>query len=276
MDVEFGSWASHFPQVMHFIDIYNEHPKPYTLLQTHPDYDAAKYREDRNAALRLITHFLDNPKNRAQLQSLKQNYPDAILTSVHAIESVGKNYIPQILAGYIGEHTGLEVDNTIIQTNTVHRSGSDEWHRFAFRPTFSGEVQRNRTYIMVDDIFSLGGSFNELRLFIEKHGGCVIQAVAMATGKSGPEIAVNHNTLKNLIDKYSPEALSLFLKEIGLYGGNYKALTEPEARALRRAPSLDQARNRIFEARQKGLLRVDQESAQFHKTSQTISRSHRR
>jgi len=45
---------------------------------------------------------------------------------------------------------------------------------------------------------------------------------------------------------------SLFLNEIKLYDGNYKALTNPEASALRCAPSLDEAGDRIFAARQAG------------------------
>jgi hypothetical protein len=60
-------------------------------------------------------------------------------------------------------------------------------------------------------------------------------------GGSGHEIAPNPKTLKNLIDRYGVDKLHSFLKEIDLYDGNYKTLTEPEARALRRAPSLDEA-----------------------------------
>jgi hypothetical protein len=56
----------------------------------------------------------------------------------------------------------------------------------------------------------------------------------MATGRSGNEISLRPETIKNLIDKYGSDALSSFLKKVNLYDGNIKALTEPEARALRR------------------------------------------
>jgi len=49
------------------------------------------------------------------------------------------------------------------------------------------------------------------------------------------------------------EIINTILKDIDLYEGNIKTLTEPEARTLRRASTLDFARNRIFEARQDGL-----------------------
>jgi len=68
----------------------------------------------------------------------------------------------------------------------------------------------------------------------------------IATGRSGPEIALNPKTLKNLIDRDGENKLKLFLKEIDLYDGNFKALTEPEARVLRRASSLNEARDRIL------------------------------
>jgi len=61
--------------------------------------------------------------------------------------------------------------------------------------------------------------------------------------------------------------LQSFLKEIDLYNGNHKTLTEPEARALRRAPSLDEARNRILAARQKGNTSMGAETPQRNPSS---------
>ena len=247
---------------MHFVDSGSFGGKSWKALETHPDYYAAKNQEDRAAALRLVNDFLNTPENLAKLETLNEKFPSSIIVSIHAVEAMGKNYIPQILADYIGNLTGLEVDDNIVQTNRVHRTGTDEWHRFAFRPSFDGDVKAGRGYILVDDVFSLGGSFNELRRFIESRDGRVVQVIAMATGRSGSEIALNPKTLKNLIDRYGKDKLYSFLKEIDLYGGNYETLTEPEARALRRAPSLDEARNRILAARQAGLSPMGTESPQ--------------
>ena len=247
-----GSWDENFPPVMHFVDLENVCAKPWKFLEAHPDYDAAKNHESRVAALRLVRDFLRTPENQAQLLTLKKKYSGAIIVPIHAIESGGENKIPEALAEYIGMNTGIEVNDNIIQTNRVYRTGSDEWHRFAFRPSYDGMVKSGRNYLIVDDVFSLGGSFNELRRFIESNGGKVVQTIAIATGRSGPEIALNPKTLKNLVDRYGANKLESFLKETDLYDGNYRALTEPEARALRRAPSLDEARDRILAARCKG------------------------
>ena len=247
-----GSWDADFPTVTHFVDLENACAKPWKFLEAHPDYDAAKNHEDRIAALRLVHGFLRTPENQTQLLTLKQKYPNAIIVPVRAIEAGGKNRIPEALAEYIGMNTGLEVDDNIVQTNRVHRTGTDEWHRFAFRPSYDGMVKTGRNYLIVDDVFSLGGSFNELRRFIESKGGKVVNKIALATGRSGPEIALNPKTLNDLIDRYGVNKLESFLKEVDLYDGNYKTLTEPEARALRRSPSLDEARDRIFAARCQG------------------------
>jgi hypothetical protein len=245
-----GSWNPNFPPVIHFIDLDNCYAKPWKLLEEHPDYDAAKNNEDRIAALSLVHSFLKTPENHAQLQLLKQKYSNAIIVPVHAVEANGKNKIPGALAEYIGNRTNIEINDNIIQTNRVHRTGKDEWHRFAFRPAFDGVVNSGRDYILVDDVFSNGGSFNELRLFIEKNGGKVVHTAAMSLGGHGDEIAPDPIIIKSLVDKYGSDTLSLFLQEFNLYGGNYKALTNPEAFALRRAPSLDEARDRILAARQ--------------------------
>jgi hypothetical protein len=237
---------------MHFVDLENFYAKPWKLMEAHPDYEAAKNNEDRAAALRLVHGFLGMPENQAQMRALKQKYPGAIVAPVRAVEAGGKNRIPEALAEYISKHAGFEVDLAIVQSNRVYRTGKDEWHRFAFRPAFDGEVKAGRKYILVDDVFSNGGSFSELRLFIEKKGGKVVQAIALSLGGHGDRIAPEPSILNPLVDKYGNDALSSFLQEVNLYDGNYRSLTNPEAFALRRAASLDDARDRILAARRQG------------------------
>jgi hypothetical protein len=241
---------------MHFIDLENSHAKPWKLLEAHPAYDAAKNREDRNAALHLVHCFLKSPENQLQMNVLKQKYHDAVIVPVHAMEAGGKNRIPGMLSEYINKLVDIEADHGIIQTNRVHRTGTDEWYRFAFRPAFGGEVKKGCRYILVDDVFSNGGSFNELRLYIERSGGRVVQTAAMSLGGHGDKLAPEPEVLKKLVDKFGKDSLSSFLKEINLYDGNYNALTNPEAFALGRAPSLDEARDRILAARQTGNTRM--------------------
>jgi hypothetical protein len=67
-------------------------------------------------------------------------------------------------------------------------------------------------------------------------------------------------TRDRLLDKYGEDTLNWFLEDIGLYDGNYKHLTQPEAFALGKAASLDEVRDRIIEARQEGRTRSSEEA----------------
>ena len=71
----------------------------------------------------------------------------------------------------------------------------------------------------------------------------------------------------DIIDKFGADKLNLFLKEINLYDGKYKNLTNPEVFALRRAASLNEARERILAARQTGMSSVSAKTSQKSQTS---------
>ena len=269
MDAFNNSWSIDFPSVIHFVDHKNESAKPWKLLETHPDYEAAKNQEDYSAALRLVHDILKTPENQKQLKEISEKYKGAIIVPIRAVESNGENYIPEIFARYISNCTGLDVDDSILQINKVNRTGKDEWYRFAFRPKFDGNVKEGEKYILVDDIFSNGGSLNELRLFIERNGGKVIQTAVLALGGHGDKIAPEPDILKTLLDKHGINNVSLFLKENNIYGGNYKALTNPEAFALRRARSIDEAREKVAAAKNVELRQMGGEGDQKNKEQRT-------
>jgi adenine/guanine phosphoribosyltransferase-like PRPP-binding protein len=255
------AWPEDFPRVTHFIDLQNCYAKPWDILRAHPDYDAAKNHEDKEASMRLVIDFLKTEENQAQLKQIKERYQDAIIVPIQAVEAQGKNRIPLALAEYIGHQAGLEIDTNIVQKNKVPRTGSDEWHRLAFRPQFEGEVKSGRRYVLVDDVFAQGGSFSELRLFIEKNGGKAVHAVVMSLGGHGDSLAPSPEGTKKLLDKFGEKKIELFLREIDLYEGQWSRFTGPETFFLRRAASLDEARDRILAARQAGFSRMGEESA---------------
>jgi proteasome lid subunit RPN8/RPN11 len=258
---DYADWPEPFPPVTHFIDE-QDNPKPWIILMDHPDYEAAKNHEDLDAAQRLVRRFLDTPWARNCLENIIREYPGAIITAIHAAEKNGKNKIPVTLAHNIAEITGLEEDDSIIQTNLVKRTGNDAIYRLAFRPQFDGQVRTNRGYILIDDVFSNGGSFSELRQYIIRQGGNVLHTASMTTGGHGNVIALSPKTRLDLEHKFGVESLIDFCKECNLYGGNYKALTEPEAFFLARSPSLDALRNQIAQARQESFNRIPPQDVQ--------------
>jgi hypothetical protein len=268
-------WEPDFPRVMHFVDLKNVYKVPSKLLAEYPDYNAAKRNEDFPAAIRLVSEIINKPENIAQLHELKHRYPDAILVPVRAEESGGKNKLPSALAEYIGKKAGFEVDENIVQSNKVHRTGTDEWHRFAFRPEFTGDVQKGRHYILLDDVCAQGGTFSEMRYHIEKNGGQVVQTAALALGGHGDRLAMSPLLKKRIIDKFGDNVLKSFCKEYKIYDGNYKCFTETEGRVIEHSKSLDIAGDRITAARCKGLSRDGEEITQGRSASLTeTSRRH--
>jgi hypothetical protein len=194
---EYFDWPENFSPVTHFIDE-RDNPKPWRILAGHPDYEAAKTKEDLDAAQRLIRHFMDTPWANKCLLQIAHDYPNAVIASIHAVEASGKNKIPHELAHYIAHVTSLPIDNSIIQTNIVQRTGNDAIYRLAFRPQFDGPVQHGREYILIDDVFSNGGSFSELRQYIERQGGTVVHTAAMTTGGHGNIIALTRPAIQSI------------------------------------------------------------------------------
>jgi hypothetical protein len=257
-------WPENFPAVIHFLDE-SETGKPWKLLASHPAYEQAKNNGDRDSAVRLAEDFMTTSRSDKIIRSLALDYPAAVIVPVRAQEENARNFIPSAMASFISDKTGIPINNTIIQSNKVSRSRKDSWYRFAYRPEFSGAVERGKDYILIDDVFSNGGSFSELRRHIESRGGNVVLAAAMTTGGHGEKLALSPQTALDLIRKHGLESINKFLREIDLYDGNYQALTEPEAFALLRSPSLDEARERILTERNAGIRTERRELFQAEK-----------
>jgi hypothetical protein len=265
MDTEYTSWPENFPETVCLV--------PYEELRhsTDPEikglYERAKNQEDREAATELINRLVSD-EGIEKIKSLASRHPQAVVVSVHAVEGKGKNVIPVTLAAFIGETGNLKVDRNIVQSSIVSNTGQSTWRRLAFRSTFEGEVEPGKDYILVDDVVSAGGTFSELRHFIEKNGGKVVDTVAMANGAKSRNavLAVTPAHILELERKYGVQLIQQFLQEEHLYGGNHKALTDAEARTLLGAKSLDEARDQIAAARQERSSRTRSEI--FQGTSQ--------
>ena len=255
-----GGWTENFPPVTSLVS--------YAALRHNPDpamralYDRAKNREDREAAAELIHRLVRQEgveKVVAGIREFADRHPGAVLVSVHAIEGKGRNAIPFTLTNFIASQTDLEVDNTIVQSDIVSKTGvKSTWYRLAHRTQFEGAVQAGKEYIMVDDAFSAGGTFSELRQHIEQGGGKVVDTITLANGAKSmnADLAVTKGHILEMERKFGVESLQDFLKEEALYDGNHRALTDAEARTLLGSPSLDEARDRMAQARQEGIKRV--------------------
>ena len=232
-------------------------------MKSHADYKAAK-AGDAKAAARLVRDMMAGEAQQDKIKALAEKHPGAVLAAVHAEERAGKNKIPQAIADYISEATGLEVDTGIVQSRKVGHAGQDAWHRLAFRAKFDGEVKPGREYILVDDVVTGGGTFGELRRYVESNGGKAVDMLCAGAAQFSTNIALSEKTRLDIENKFGVESLQKFLLEEGLYGGNHQSLTESEARLILGTGTLVKARDRIAEARQEGSQRILQGSLQGH------------
>ena len=233
-------------------------------MKSNPNYEEAK-GGNRDAAFDLVQNIMSGEEQQKKMRELAEKHPDAILLAVHAEEKAGRNAIPLAIADYIGENTGLKVDDNIVQTVFASRTGSDQLHRLTNRPKFDGEVQRGAKYILIDDVVSRGGTFSELRYYIESNGGIVVGMVSIGASIYSAKISLSEETKLDLQKhfgvklengEYDMTPLINILKELDLYDGKTKYLTNSEAKAILNPETVNAARNRRAEARQKGSTQV--------------------
>lgn len=215
--------------------------------QKHPDYRAAK-EGDIAAAVRLTKDSLkkgDMVKIKRLAQGVKG---EPILVPVHAEEAVSVNQIPVAAAVHVGQDLGWDVDTGIVQAEKIGRGSGDGFYRLANQPHFIGEVEPGRSYVLLDDTLTQGGTFAALKGHIEAGGGEVIGVVAMSGKQYSSQLAPTSDTLKDLRKRW-PELEGWWNEQFG-YG--FDKLTESEARYLARVrvSSPDALRDQILAAQQ--------------------------
>ena len=184
-----------------------------------------------------------NPKWDS-IRSLAADYPGATLVPVLAEETTGENLIPYIYARKIKEITGLNVTANIRQKVHANHTGASAISRMSNRPEFTGNVMRGRTYIIIDDHVTMGGTLNELRKHIQDRGGKVVAATTLTASRFSDILSLRQGTLEKLAAKFGKD-LGKELHEAGI--ANVPAeLTEAEARYLLKL-SPDTLRARLTE-----------------------------
>jgi hypothetical protein len=168
-----------------------------------------------------------------------------ILQPVYAVEASGENVIPQTAAFRIASSLGYEIGTTIIQSNSPKRTSMEGLERIFNRPSFFGHVEPNRSYIILDDTLTQGGTFAALEKHIVEGGGKVIAAVALTGKNYSAPLRITEGTLWKLRSAHG-DIEEKFKAETGR---SFEALTESEARYLSNFKPAQEVRKRILEGR---------------------------
>lgn len=229
------AWAD-FPPVFIFC--------PLGSAKKHERYDDAKKNGDNNAALQVVKDIVPQDKID-ELQTIVEG-SDALILPVHAIEEFGTNKIPAALAYYLAVTLGLELCSDIVQANKPQRTDKGAFYRLSQYPFFDGDVQQERSYVILDDTLSMGGTLASLRGYIENKGGRVILAVALTGHDGAASLNIKEAMLKAIQSKHGDELDEWWKSEVGF---GVDKLTQGEAGHLKKAPSVEEIRNRILAER---------------------------
>ncbi|MDE0031941.1 MAG: type I-U CRISPR-associated protein Csb2 [Deltaproteobacteria bacterium] len=222
-----------------------------TRARQRPEYAAAKTGDDAVAATNLVLELVEERATAAvaaMIAAVGDDLKRPVLVSAHAWEQQ-LNAIPAALTRLLSERLGIQRETAIVQTNIVHHTGADGYGRLARQASFAGTVQADQRYIMVDDFVGQGGTFANLRGWIEKRGGRVVGAIALTGKPYSAKLNPSQEQLHELRERHGPD-FEKWWKEH--FGHAFDCLTQSEARYLSRSPDVDTIRNRLAAANQGG------------------------
>lgn len=210
-----------------------------TTVKQHYAYKAAKSGHGLSAT-ELVNNTMSENQNLALIQLLNEHRPT--LVSAHSYEQEGVNAIPQAFAAEISKSLGWLTESSITQSNVVSHTGADGFSRLARQAEFTGNVQAEHEYVLVDDFVGMGGTLANMKGYIESQGGKVLAAVCLTGKPHSAKLALTPQRLVELRAKHGKELENWWIKR---FAHAFDALTESEARYLARTETADTIRDRI-------------------------------
>ena len=199
-----------------------------TRLKRQPGYEMAKRGGGDAEAARIVGGLFNADKVVATLRpSIGADASDVFVVPLGIREAEGGplNRLPVALANEVAQALGAQVRPTIVQTNATGHTGA------VHRPSFTGEVEPGRRYVIADDVATTGSTILGAINFIESRGGKVVGAVTLAAGRGGNILKARPETLAALRARHG-DAEEAFRHATG-YG--FDALSEREAFEYARA-----------------------------------------
>lgn len=142
-------------------------------MKAHPLFFKAK-NYDFDAALKVVNDLWRN------FQPLRVGRNETFII-VPVQKPDNKNQLPLAFAhAILKKYPGAIINTDIVSKSTISRKDSSAYERLLFRPVYEGKVIPNAKYLVCDDVLTHGASLNELKRYIEKNGGEVLDATTLA------------------------------------------------------------------------------------------------
>ena len=110
---------------------------------------------------------------------------------------------------------------------------------------FTGEIIPQKSYILVDDIITQGGTIASLIEFTTRSGGEVRAVLSLAYAKYSTPLAPAGENIERLRSRYG-DGLPDFFEECGLSRDSVKSLTNSEVMYLLKFSNVDNIRKKLW------------------------------
>lgn len=202
-------------------------------------YKPAKTSKDFIAANKLVDAFVSKNVIK-QINEIIQGDRTSLVVFPH-LDAIcaTQNAIPTIMAYTLADQLGARVCTDIVQVDTVSRRHKNWIEKLASQPTFAGDVDQGRKYVIVDDNITQGGTVRALKQYIESCGGIVPVVSALFTSYQAmaPNEKIGHpfplmigeETLKKLRKMDHGRKIETIFND---HGRSFTALTEREAQTI--------------------------------------------
>lgn len=245
-------------------------------LSHQPDYHAAKKLGDYNAAFEIVDRLISPAamgmiESRLDLASYQTNSKRMPIVVAPVKLGGSNNVLPIASAHRIAYELGLDVDREIVQVDNSSRTGKSALYRMLHQPAFAGDVQKGGQYVIVDDVYTQGGSIAGLASYIEARGGHVACSTVLAnqSNEKGAlwerfkpkelQLNVDQKTLDQIDKNYGWGFAGKFEKAVGF---SVEALTNREAGFVAQFSKCQREFFRAVEAE----IRGDGEPASGHRS----------
>lgn len=204
-------------------------PKTVLAMKLTKSYEEAKKNGSLDKAVEVVSSLVGDGREYMGLFTDK----DAVLVPVMGEEGTkGKNQLPIALAMKLSEIGGQQVNMSVHGTHPKARTGATWLDRvLSPLPKWEGEIQRGRSYIIVDDVITSGITANSLKNWIEGQGGRVTAVTALAVSRYGRKLGITEEQAERVRELDREEcggALGTFYR--WRYADGIEGMTHQEAR----------------------------------------------
>jgi hypothetical protein len=159
-------------EALHYGSLRDAYRRLYRRAKDEFDVDAAFDIIDRCVSLDAISTLVDTVLGLPHAPVLV--FPEYSSDENEEDEPARANALPFAYARYLADVLACRLNEDIFQTQRIGRTKLGRLPRFLLQASFVGKVERGRSYILVDDVISMGGSIASLCHYILQNGGVVV------------------------------------------------------------------------------------------------------